>query len=136
METEVIGGQRSAALLLVIVMFVHYARPVPFPEGAPAQSAGSARHPDQVECPRGMRLICSVSRNRALSNRYQQATDFGHYVKRDQEAEKKGAHSLLSTDRHFVGFATYLDIVAVECVKNLIVLFEAFTDFGLDDRRV
>jgi len=69
-ETKVIGGQRSAALPMVIVMLVRYTRPLPFPESAPAQSAGSAGHPDQVECPRGMPLVCSVSRNRGLSNGY------------------------------------------------------------------
>src|SRR5260370_17938285 len=82
-ETQVIGGQGAPVLLLVIVMLVHYPRPVPSPEGPPSYSAAPAGHPDQVERPRGMRLACNISRNCGLSDGYQKATDFGHYVKRD-----------------------------------------------------
>jgi len=67
---------------------------------------------------------------------YQQTADFGHHVKRDNEVEEKRACSRLSTNRFFCGFATYLDIVAVKCVKNLKVLFEALADLGLEDGRV
>src|SRR5262249_37507310 len=135
-KTQVIGGQRPAALLMVIVMLVHYARSAPFPEGAPAQSAGSAGHPDQFESPLRMRFVCSISGNRGLSEGYQQTADFGHHVKRNQEVGEKCAHSRLSTNRFFCGFATYLDIVVIKCVKNLKVLFEAFVDLGLEDGRV
>src|SRR6266403_1528896 len=48
-----------------------------------------AGYTDQFECPSGMRLVRSISRNRCLSNRYHQATDFGHYVKRNQEVGDK-----------------------------------------------
>ena len=61
-------GQRSAALLMVIVMLVHDPRPVPFPESAPAHSAGPTGGTDQVERPRGMRLVCNISSNSGLSN--------------------------------------------------------------------
>src|SRR6267143_1699193 len=61
-------GQRSAALLMVIVMLVHDPRPVPFPQSAPAHSAGRTGGTDQVERPRGMRLVCNISSNSGLSN--------------------------------------------------------------------
>ena len=63
-------GQRSAALLMVIVMLVYDPRPVPFPESAPAHSAGPTRDTDQLERPRRLRLACNISRNRALPNGY------------------------------------------------------------------
>jgi len=45
-----------------------------------------------------MPLVRSIPRNRGLSNRYQQTTDFSHYVKRDKEVEEKRAYSALSTN--------------------------------------
>src|SRR5882762_6740709 len=69
-ETQVIGSQGAAVLLLVIVMLVHYLRPVPFPEGPPGHRASPAGHADQVERPCGMRLARNISRNRGLSNGY------------------------------------------------------------------
>src|SRR5258706_16480727 len=78
-------GQRSAALLMLIVMLVHYPRSIPFPECAPTHSARLTGHPDQVEGPLRMRLARSVSRHSNLSNRHLQTADFGHYVKRNQE---------------------------------------------------
>src|SRR6266851_6685692 len=56
-------GQRPAALLMLIVMLVHYPRSIPFPDCAPTQSARLTGHPDQVEGPLRMRLACSVSRH-------------------------------------------------------------------------
>jgi hypothetical protein len=88
-KPEVIESQGTTALLRVIVAFEHYARLAPLPEGAPAQSAGFTGHSDQVECPGRMHLPCGISRNRGLTNGYRHATDFGHYMKRDQEVEKK-----------------------------------------------
>src|SRR6266576_6999560 len=117
-------------------MLVHYARSIPSPEDAPAQSAGSTGHPDQLECPRRMRLVCSISRNRGLSNGYQQTTDFGHHVKRNQEVGEKRAHFRLSTNRFFPGFAAYLDIVIVKSVEDFKIFFEAFADVGPDDGRI
>src|SRR6266403_2120932 len=70
---------------MVIVIFVHDARSIPSPEGAPTHGARPAGYTDQFERPCGMRLVRSISRNRCLSNRYHEATDFGHYVKRNQE---------------------------------------------------
>src|SRR6266404_4350576 len=135
-ETQIGHGQRSAALLMIIVMLVHYPRSIPFPECAPTQSARPTEHPDQVECPLRMRLACSVSRHRGLSNGYLQTADFGHYVKRNQEAEEKRAHSCLSANHFFLGFAAYLDIIGVKGVEDPKMLFEAFADVGLDDSRV
>src|SRR5215472_7704540 len=117
-------------------MLVHYARPTPFPECAPTQSARPTGHPDQLQCPLRMRLACRVSRDRDLSNGYLQTTDFGHYVKRNQEVEEKCAHSCLSANHFFLGFAAYLDIIGVKGVEDRKVLFEAFADAGLDDSRV
>ena len=47
----------SPLRLLVIVMLVHRARPVPFPESAPIQRAGFTGHTDNVECPGRMYLV-------------------------------------------------------------------------------
>src|SRR5258706_6080676 len=86
-ELEVVRSQWPAALTMVTMTLVHYARPVPFPQGKPAQSAGCTGQSGQVERPLRMRLACNVARNRSLSNGYRKATDFSHYVKRDQEVE-------------------------------------------------
>jgi hypothetical protein len=83
-----------------------------------------------------MRLTCGISRNRGLSDGYQKATDFGHYVKRDKEVEEKRAYPRLSTNRFFPGFAACLDVIGVKGIEDLKVLFEAFADVGLDDGRV
>src|SRR5260370_25751777 len=56
-ELEVIQGEWAAALLMIIVTLVPYTRSVPFPQGAPAQSAGCTGHSDQIESPRRMRLV-------------------------------------------------------------------------------
>src|SRR6266566_1357722 len=135
-ETQIGHCQRSAALLTFIVMLVHYPRSIPFPNCAPTHSARPTGHPDQVECPLRMRLACSVSRHRDLSNRHLQTADFGHYVKRNQEVAEKRAHSCLSANLFFVGFAAYLDIIGVKGVEDLKMLFEAFADVGPDDSRV
>ena len=74
---------------MIIVIFVHGARSIPFPERAPTHGARPTGYTDEFECPRGMCLVSSISRNRGLSNRYQQTTDFGHYVKRNQEVGDK-----------------------------------------------
>jgi len=83
-----------------------------------------------------MRLFRSISRNRCLSNRYQETADFGHYVKRNQERGYKWPHSRFSPNRFFPDFAAYLDIISIKFVENLKILFEAFADVGLDDGRV
>src|SRR5260370_20588954 len=129
-------GQRSAAVLMLIVMLVHYPRSIPFPDCAPTHSARPTGHPDQVECPLRMRLACSVSRHRDLSNGYLQTADFGHYVKRNQEVAEHRAHSYLSANHFFLGFAAYLDIIGVKGVEDPKMLFEAFADVRLDDSRV
>ena len=114
-------------------MLVHYARPVPFPESAPAHRAGPTRDTDQLERPRRLRLACNISRNRALSNGYQQTIDFGHYMEGHQEVSQECAHSRLSTNRFFPSVAGYLDILVVKDVEDLKVLFEAIADVGLDN---
>src|SRR5260370_26243311 len=70
-ETQVIQGERSADLLLVVVMLVHYARPMPFAKDAPLESAGRTGHLNQLHGPCRMRLHGNISRNRGLSNGYQ-----------------------------------------------------------------
>ncbi len=110
---------------MVIVMLVHYARPLPFPEGAPAHSAGPTGDTNQLERPRRLRLACNISRNRALPNGYQQTIEFGHYMKGHQEVGQERAHSRLSSNRFFPGVPGYLDIVVVKDVEDLKVLFEA-----------
>src|SRR5262249_57296953 len=85
LDPQVIEGQWLAALQVVIVMLVHYLRPAPCPKGAPTQGNCLAGRAHQIECPGRIRLARSIRRNRGLSNGYRQSTDFGHYVKRDQE---------------------------------------------------
>src|SRR6266404_466224 len=82
-ETQVGERQRLATSLLVIVMLVHHARPVPFPEGAPVQRASFAGHTDNVECPGRMYLVRSIARNLALFNGYRQTPNFRHNMKWD-----------------------------------------------------
>src|SRR5579864_3196225 len=84
-ETQVVERQRLATSLLVVVMLVYHMRPVPFPEGAPVQRAGSTGRTDNGECPGGMDLVCSIARNRGLFNGYRQTPNFGHNMKRDQK---------------------------------------------------
>src|SRR6266851_6692247 len=60
----IVAGERiSSKTVMIIVTLVHYARSVPFPQGAPAQSAGCPGHCEQIESPRRMRLVWSVSGN-------------------------------------------------------------------------
>jgi hypothetical protein len=135
-ETQILGSEGPAALLVVIVIFVHDARTIPFPEGAPTHGARLAGYTDEFERPRGMSLVCGISRHHCLSNGYQQTPNFGHYVKWNQEGRDQGAHSRFSPNWFFRSFAFYLDIVGVKFVEDLKKLFEALTDVGLDDGRV
>jgi hypothetical protein len=50
-EPKIIFGQRSATLLLVIVVLVHYERVFPPPKRAPAWGAASPGRANEVECP-------------------------------------------------------------------------------------
>ena len=88
-ELEIIEGQRAAALLLVVMTFVHDTRPVPSAESAPGHGAGLTRRPDQFQNPCRMRLTDRISRNRGLSNGYRHPTAFGHYVKGEQEVQQQ-----------------------------------------------
>ncbi len=84
-ETEVVERQRITIAFVIIMMLIHNARPAPFPESAPAKRTGLTRRPNQIECPRGMRLSGGISWYRGLSNGQRETADFGHYMKRDQE---------------------------------------------------
>src|SRR5882724_4974360 len=117
-------------------MLVHHARRIPFAEGAPTQCASPTDHTDQVECPCRMRLARGISGHRGFSNGNRQTTDFGHYVKREQEVEDKGPHSGLSSNRSFPGFVTYLDVIGVKLVEDLKIFFEASADVSPNDGRV
>jgi hypothetical protein len=75
--------------MVVVMMLVHYERPVPFSEDTPAHSAGPAGDTDQLDRPRRLCLACNISRNRALSNGYQQTIEFRHYMKGDEEVSQK-----------------------------------------------
>src|SRR3981189_3100928 len=104
-EFQIGEGQGFTALLLIVVILVDDPRPTPFPEDAPAQCATSAGRSDQIKCPGRMRLACSISGDRGLSNGYQQTTDFGHGVQREQEIEEKRAHFRLSANCPSPAFA-------------------------------
>src|SRR5260370_18599250 len=103
-KTQVMQGEWPADLLLVVVMLEHYARPVPFPEDAPAQSAGRSGRPDEVDRPGGVRLDSGVCRDRGVANRDQQPPHFRHYVKRKQEARAEATRCRLSTARLLLAF--------------------------------
>src|SRR5579863_7320980 len=80
-----------------------------------------------------MCLICCVSVNRAFSNLNRQAADLSHYMNRDKEFVKECAHPLLANYRAAFRFVGDLDVIGVEGVKNLQVLFPAAADVGGDD---
>jgi hypothetical protein len=71
-----------------------------------------------------VRLFSNITRNGTLSDTYQQAADFSHYVKRDQKVGEKGSHSCLSLDRLFLVFAAYLDVIRIESVEDIEILLE------------
>jgi hypothetical protein len=80
-----------------------------------------------------MCLICDVSVNRALSNLYRQAANLSHYVKRDQEFEKECANPFPAQHRATLRAVADLDMIGVERVKNLKILFPAAADIGGND---
>ena len=80
-----------------------------------------------------MRLVGDITSNGTLSDRYQQTTDFCHYVKWDEKICQKRAHSGLSPDRRPLHFATYLQIVGIECVEEFEIPLEVFTNVRLED---
>src|SRR5215472_13312598 len=69
-ETQVVERQGLATSLEVIVMLVNHARPVPFSESAPIQSAGFTGHTGNIERPGRMYLVRSIARNRGFFNGY------------------------------------------------------------------
>src|SRR5580693_5732305 len=113
--------------------FVYHARIGPPSKSAPGNLARPARHPDQINRPRRMCLICRVSVNRAFSNLNRQAANLSHYMNRDKEFEKECAHPLLAKYRATLRAVADLDMIGVEGVKNLKILFPAAADVGGDD---
>src|SRR6202034_4851827 len=90
-EAKVDVGQRLTALLVVVMMLQNHTRFVPFPQDTPAHSADFAGNPVQLQCPRRVGLVDSISRNRRFSNKYRHPTDLGHCMKGNQKTEKKSA---------------------------------------------
>jgi hypothetical protein len=121
---------------MVIMVLVDHERSVPSAEGAPVQGAGLTGHADQLKCPFRVRFIGNISGNRIVPNGYRQAPDLGHYVKRDEEVEKKGAHARFPPNRLFACFAACLDILVIKRVEDFKILFEACADVCPDDGRV
>ena len=80
-----------------------------------------------------MCLICDVSVNRAFSNLHRQAANLSHHVNRNEEFVKDCAHLRLAKYRAAFGSVGDLDIIGVEGVKNLKILFPADADVGGDD---
>src|SRR5580692_8812064 len=113
--------------------FVYHARIGPPSKSAPGNLARPARHPDQINRPRRMCFTCRVSVNRAFSNLNRQAANLSHYMKRDKEFVKECAHPLLANYRAAFCPVGELDMIGVEGVKNLKVLFPAVADVGGDD---
>src|SRR5579863_7956059 len=111
----------------------YYARTGPPSKSAPRNLARPTRHPDQINRPRRMCFTCRVSVNRAFSNLNRQAANLSHYMKRDKEFVKECAHPLLANYRAAFSPVGNLDVIGVEGVKNLQVLFPAAADVGRDD---
>src|ERR1700723_2511538 len=80
-----------------------------------------------------MCLICGVSENRAFSNLRRQAANLSHYMNRDKELEEECANPLSAKYRATLGAVADLDMIGVERVKNLKILFPAAADVGGDD---
>jgi hypothetical protein len=80
-----------------------------------------------------MGLCSEISGDRGLSDNCEQAADFSHYVKRDQEVREKRAYSVFSTNRFVCGLATYFNIVRVIGVEYREIVFESFADLGARD---
>ena len=79
-----------------------------------------------------MRLIGCVSMNWTLSNVNSKATNFNHHMKRDKEVERERSNALFATFRACLRVGGHLDIIGVECVENLKILFPAPADIGGD----
>src|SRR5580698_1299790 len=80
-----------------------------------------------------MCLTCRVSVNRAFSNLDRQAANLSHHVNRNEEFVKECAHPLLAKYRAAFRPVGDLDIIGVEGIKNLKILFPAAADVGGDD---
>src|SRR5579871_5027481 len=109
------------------------ARIGPPSKSAPGNLARPARHPDQISGPGRMCLTCRVSVNRAFSNLYRQAADLSHHVNRNEKFVKDCAHLRLAKYPAAFGSVGDLDIIGVEGVKNLKILFPAAANVGGDD---
>jgi hypothetical protein len=83
-----------------------------------------------------MCLICGVSVNLAFSNLYRQAANLSHYMNRDKEFEKECARRLLAKYRAAARPVGDLDMICVEGVKNLKILFPTAADVGGNDGRI
>src|ERR1700683_2371729 len=80
-----------------------------------------------------MCLICGVSVNLAFSNLYRQAANLSHYMNRDKELDKERARPLFAEYRAAFRPVGDLDMIGVEGVKNLKILFPAAADVGGND---
>jgi hypothetical protein len=80
-----------------------------------------------------MCLICGVSMNWAFSNVDRQPADFSHYMERGEEIEKECANPVPAAYRAGLRVGGHLDIIGVECVKNLKIFLPASADIGSDD---
>jgi hypothetical protein len=83
-----------------------------------------------------MCLICGVSVNLAFSNLYRQAANLSHYMNRDKELDKECARPLLARYHAASRSVGELDMIGVEGVKNLKILFPAAADVGGNDGEI
>ena len=101
------------------------------PESRTTLTCTSLTDPGEVDPPFGMGLGGAVSRNRSQMNGYRQSGNLSHHVKRNQEIQQNGTHSLLPTNCLRRIFTAYLDILGVKLVKDLQRLLVAPGDFGI-----
>src|ERR1700693_3641440 len=80
-----------------------------------------------------MGLRSDIYRNRSLSDGYEQATNFGHYMKRRKEVGQKCADARLSSNGVLQGVASHRNVVSVKRVKDLKTFLVALANFCLDD---
>src|SRR6202162_6555225 len=106
---------------------------MPFPKHTPAYFAGVTRYSDQLKGPGGMGFGRDISRNRTLSDGYEQPTNFGHYMKRRKEVGQKCADSRLSSNRFLQGVASHRNVVSVKRIEDLKIFLVALANFCLGD---
>src|SRR5215472_12333663 len=103
---------------------------------APHYFATCARHAPKLQRPRAMGLIRSIAYDRAPLNRNRNAADLCGHMKRNKESRKPRTDRGLSHHRFFQPVSGGVNVVSVETIEDVEVLFKTFADLRRQDRRV